>query len=223
MTRLVLDALETRRCPVTTILLDFNGYSQQDINYIQSRGISTTVTNTAPDDSFIRGFEVLNTQFGGFSTYQFLDFSGDGKLDATDGNMAASLIAEQVRTLFAPYDVRVVRQDSAIAAVDYLTGHATDDAFIFVTGNENPAGAGGVAPVDPNNTRDDIGASGGSVGMARWIVQSGWAGPAGRDAFINFLGGATAHEAGHTFGLQHVSEPGYTNRALMTASAGFEV
>ena len=219
----MLEPLEVRHCPVTTILLDFDGYSQQDINYYTARNINTTVTQTAPDASFIRGFDVLNTQFGGYSTYQFLDFNTDGKLDSVDGNLAASKIMEQVRLLYAPYDARVVRQDSAIAAVDFLTGHTTNDTLIFVTGNENPAGAGGVAPVDPNNTRDDIGASGGSVGMARWIVESGWAGPFGRDAFVNFLSGATAHEAGHTFGLNHVAEPAYTNRDLMTASAGFEV
>ena len=206
---------------MTTILIDFDGYNQQDINYILARGVSTTVINTHPEPSFIRGFDVLNTQFGGYSTYQFLDFNVDGRLDSADGNIAASKIIERVRTLFAPYNVQVVRQDSVIAAVDFLTGRATDDTLICVTGDSG--GSGGVAPLDPNNVRDDIGACGGTVHLARLVVQNGWSGAAARDAFINFLGSAAAHEVGHTFGLDHVGGTAYTNSNVMTATVDLNV
>src|SRR5262245_41270426 len=123
-----LETLENRDVPSTLVQLDFNGMSRWDVDLIVNRHISSTVT-TGPQPSWIN-ISILNTQFGGFEAYKFLDFDGNGRLDSADGNRAAGIITDRVQQLFAPYDVTVFRQDSTVYAVSRMMSASTHDALI---------------------------------------------------------------------------------------------
>src|SRR4051794_15302103 len=81
--RLGLERLEGRETPATLVVLDFNGISTADFSRVQAAmPASGQVTTPPAQNSFVDQLQTLNTQFGGFSRYSFLDLDGNGTIDA---------------------------------------------------------------------------------------------------------------------------------------------
>jgi hypothetical protein len=222
--RLQLEPLEDRRLLSTLLYLDFDGCTQaeEQLAVTELPGWRTPQSIGPQGElSFLGEFNVLNTQYGGYSKYSFLDENHDGVLDRTDADILAGHIMARVRQQYSDFDVQVIRMDSTAGAL--LALHARQycgyhgDSLIYVTGWHD--GSGGQSHLDLGNTQDDVGGAGCSVGGARYVVDSmGLTGNAAREAFINLIANMISHEAGHTFGLQHVdaSAPGAQGYSIMT-------
>jgi Ca2+-binding RTX toxin-like protein len=212
--RPTLEALEGLNLPSTLVLLDFNGATQAEVDAASDYARSWRDRPTSGGlVGFVQGFSALNAE--GFDRFSFLDFDRDGDLDASDGEWAVNLIVANVQQDFAPYDVIVRREDVTSRGLEAMRGFG-HDTMIFVNGG--PTAAGGQAPFDPENSEPNIGAAGDTGGVAHFLADRGFTGTAARDFFINFISSATAHEVGHTFGLDHVdvtAHPDANDRNLM--------
>jgi len=198
----------------TMLVLDFDGQSGADISAMCD-DVSCWNFPPAGELSFVNEFATLNSQY---AKYSFLDYNADGQLDSADGEIAADRIVKNVQEDYAPYDLEVIREDDLAKAQSLMANSPTADALIFVTGHHTASG--GQAPLDIGNTKDNVGAAGGTVGVAKSMAGKWWA---SGDRFINSFANAVSHEAGHTFGLEHVDSlihPGF--RSLMTSGVGGE-
>lgn len=219
--RLNVEALEAKELPATLILLDFNGVTNADLRAAVSRVQSPPALGTPASagqsiPSFVAAFDTLNREYG---RYRFLDFDGDGRLNSVDANRAIDEIVRRVEQDFAPYDVRVLRSDGTSIALGQMAGSPAGDALVIVSGDD---GAGGQAMLDTGNPRDDAVIAGGARGIAR-LMADGFVGGSrtaanARDAFLNLAATFISHEAGHSFGLDHVDvarAPAADDRNLM--------
>ncbi len=228
-----LELLEARRPLSATILLHFDGATQQQIDNIVGQ------IPTWPDHptsggliGFVEGFPTLNqiqtwqsvsgAQFtAGYNEFSFLDFDSDGQIDQQDGEIAVDRIMERVAEDFSPYDVQILRVGSPSGpatledAVNLMQASNTQDTLVFVNGGD--VAVGGQAPsIDIGNQSNDVCAAGDSVGVARWLFESGITRPA--DSFLNITANFISHEIGHSFGLAHIDvtvSPEANDRSLM--------
>jgi Fascin domain len=186
------------------LVLCFNGCTIQEQSRILSALPGWKSPQQATDEpSFIGEFSKLNTEYGGYSRFSFLDFNNDGRIDIADANIAADEIMGVIRKKFQLYDVRVVREDNIDAAINIVKNNSVPgDTLLTIAGRSE--GAGGQAADDRGNSIDSCGAAGHSVGGARTVVDWGYQGLEARERFINLLSNIIAHEAGHTFGLPHL-------------------
>jgi Ca2+-binding RTX toxin-like protein len=215
-----LERLDERDLPSTLVLLDFNGATQDDLDRAARYAPAWPDHPTAGGlpYGFVAGFAILNSDYDRF---QFLDFDGDGELDAVDGELAVNEVLANVRDDFAPYDVTVRREDSTGAALDAMRRNGGHDTLVFVNGGfpgEDPGGGGQAPRDDVGNVGQDVCAAGDTVSLATEIADEGSAGTYARNSFLNFMSSAIAHEVGHSFGLHHVdvtAEPLADDRNLM--------
>ena len=215
-----LELLEGRWLPSTMIVLDFDGASETDVNAVTARlgGIPTGEGESFPTfTSFIGEFQ--NTLNADYARYQFLDYNGDGVLNATDGNRAATQILNWVRENFSPFDVRVVREDNTSRALNLLRSNDGNDTLTFVDG----AVWGGHSGIDGGNTHDDVNWAGAVKPQADTLADTfGWAGVApavsgaARELFALDLAIGISHEVGHSFGLEHIDDPFAGSSSIMT-------
>jgi len=226
---LSVKGLEDRQVPTTLLLLDFDGMTRAEHSAalgLHRPGPWTPVAVT----SFVGEFATLNTEHtwsdgtrrGGYAEFSFLDFNRDGRLDAVDGDIAAGRILAQVRADYSPYDVQVVREDVTDSALTRMRSSPAHDTLVAISGH--PVNVGGQAALDPDNHFDSFAGAFGSVSIAHWIYDIGGRGTTGADAFVNATANFIAHEAGHTFGLDHIDvavNPESQNRSLMTPLLGW--
>jgi hypothetical protein len=219
---LAVEPLEARDLAAATlILLDFDGVSADDLRRVTRRADSpSALTDLVRDDrgipSFVHGVALLGSNF---SRYGFLDFNLDRRLDASDGQLAATRLLKRVQEDFAPYNVAVVRQDSTARALEQMAESDEHDTYLAPSGAD---GTGGQALLDNRNRRDSAAAAGGARGVADWMANELTGGlrtaAEARDGFVNFLASVISHEAGHSFGLEHVlisAHPEADDRNLM--------
>ncbi len=201
------ESLEPRDLFATDVMLDFDGASKSELVDL-GKAVSTTknLANAGKLLSFVGEFATLQSEYGGYDTFQFLDFNGDATLTRADGELAAQRILTKVTQDFAPYDVNVSRVDDHAAAIKKAAANSAHDTIVIVHGHH--LHAGGQALVDANNTTDSGASVSGSVGFAREIsarqARGQWSNSRARDAYINGISNAISHEVGHTFGLNHV-------------------
>src|SRR5262249_55211243 len=140
-----------------------------------------------------------------------VDLNRDGVADATDAQLLAGQVIDDLRRIFEPFDVNI--QEVNAASIDDvkfdLSLFGTHDAYVFACGGTSPAapaqcgGWPGASLLDPGNTRD-----GTAFAFAESVLT--WVGtdllPAvdpgtGPD---NLIAHVIAGEAGRTFGLNYV-------------------
>ncbi len=125
-----------------------------------------------------------------------LDYNGDGTANQADAAILGNRVINELDRLFAPFDVSIV-QASASSINDLkatLANSPTNDAYMFAAGYSLCCGS---APYDAGNLRDD--------------TAFVWAGTLLRDYggtldnVASKIAGFVAHEAAHTYGLDHSS------------------
>jgi Ca2+-binding RTX toxin-like protein len=222
-----LEALESRNLLTTLVLLDFDGATRDefaaakaDLNYPRSYDLPEVSTQEF-HESFVGEFASLNAEF---DAYEFLDLDGNNVIDAADGELAVSRIVARVREDFAPYDVRVFREDMTAAALDTIGANAGHDTLVLVGGDHDDFG-GQSASADVENAHEDFCGAGGSVGVARRIHGLGSSDAERLDMFVNALANLISHEVGHTFGLIDIDDsrnPEAAGRNLMDSPASVD-
>lgn len=199
--RLQLESLETRELLTSLILLDFDGQTPDE------RWETTTELHTSSNMANQRieiigttsEVQNLNQQFTKFS---YLDGNSDGILDDKDTDLLADRIIEKVQEDFAAYDVIVRRVDDHATAMRMVRENPGGDTILTVGVNQN-GGYGGQAAFDPGNAHDAFGGLAGVEAVHQYIND-----PDDREYWFErsttMLANLASHEAGHTFGLEHV-------------------
>ena len=197
-------------------VLDFDGATAQEIQTAsqtleRSSGLSTTSNFVG----FISELPVLNTQYGGYNAYNFLDLDHNGTINRTDGDLTINQIVARVRIDFQAYDVRVVREDNSARTLSLVNNGQPGDTLVLVSGYHSPTdmGYGGQSVVDSGNLHDDIAYAGGAVNIARRIVGANMTGQAALNAFYTANANVISHEIGHTFSLPHHDPSARTPRS----------
>lgn len=220
-TRLNVETLGDRSLMSTMIILDFNGVTNSDLQRTVSqvsspRALSEPAAAGQPVASFVGAFASFNADY---NRYRFLDFNGNGQINAIDGNLAATAIVNRVRDDFAPYNVNVKRVDSTTTALDQMKRNSGEDVYVPLGGD---TALGGQSRLDLDGRIDSAAAAGGAIGVADRMADGLRGGvysvAQARDAFLNMLGTFVSHEAGHSFGLEHVDvtqTPAADDRNLM--------
>jgi Ca2+-binding RTX toxin-like protein len=194
-----LEALEDRAVPASTGLktavLDFNGQA---------------ITAAQMSDGGWTGYGAQNlTGFRSLFTNArpHLDMNGDRTVNDTDATLMINAILARVRADYAPYNINVVAAEMS-NNLTRLSDALVGDVLMVITGGTNtvdtskPAGIFGEAPVDAGNVNDDIG-----FVFGRNIVDS-FTTSAG---VINCMARSISHEMGHTFGLEHIIDPTWSD------------
>ncbi|MCA9263322.1 MAG: hypothetical protein KDA60_05715 [Planctomycetales bacterium] len=210
----------------TNLMIDFSGASSTDVRSLVDSipaVLSEPGTLASRESSFVQAFSTLQTSYGGYSRYRFLDYDGNGRLDAHDGELAVDAIMGQVQQDFAPYDVNVLRVDNTATAIQIAQGNPAHDTILLVNGS--PSQATGTAPTDRNNRHDDVGTVGGSIGFAQRISDlqrdHGWDNTRAQFAFENALANEISHITSETFGLSDINrEANPYARTIMTSTWG---
>src|SRR5262245_51236361 len=85
--RLGLETLEGRDVPAATVYLDFTGIAPVHVRDLSramtiDEGMAASGALDAPDGakSFVAEFAALQTQYGGYAAFHWLDLDADGRL-----------------------------------------------------------------------------------------------------------------------------------------------
>lgn len=141
-----------------------------------------------------------------------IDYTQDGFIDYLDVQVLSHDVANLVRRVFEPFDVAVhiTASSDMDDVLDVLEGGSTNDAYILVAGGDkaDAFGALGMAPLDKGNPEDSM-----AFAFADDLMQA-----VGNDwtkiAYV--LANIAAHEAAHTFGLNHLDFHGPGPAATLT-------
>jgi hypothetical protein len=229
--RLFGETLEARSVPAQLLLVDFDGATLTEVEDTFRRLPGWLSPADAPGQdrrSFVDEIAALQTQYGGYSLYSWLDMNSDGALNRTDGDLVVQHILARVEEDYLGNNLRVEREDSTNLALDRVADNPGGDTYMFVWGTHNPAapgGLGGQTGGDRNNSHDDAAGGAGSVALARDLVNGGWSGAAALNAFVNNIADVISHEAGHSWGLEHITtsvHPQAQGVDVMTPSVGTE-
>jgi Ca2+-binding RTX toxin-like protein len=126
-----------------------------------------------------------------------IDYNGSGAVDILDAIDLGNDTLELVRRYYEPFDVNV--QIATSATMDEVIGtlapFTTEDAYILLGGDSDDHG---IARVDLGNARDNV-----AFVFTDTLLDR----VNGDKQFLaTALAHTAAHEAGHTFGLQHLEE-----------------
>lgn len=211
------EVLETRKLLTADIYLDFgeafsfNANQNANVFQVDKTKLQDVFTddvtgdfntNVAPN-SVISVFDSLNNRG--------IDYNGDGMINAGDVDSLADDVADLVRRVYEPFDVRVqiVGSSDMDDVLDRLAGGSDNDAYILVAGNDlaDTFNALGMAPLDTGDGDDSM-----AFAFADDLMAT-----VGNDvqAIPYALARTAAHEAAHTFGLGHLDSTGLTNDELM--------
>src|SRR5262245_33504716 len=212
--RLALENLEGRDVPSTLVILDFDGAIADELADARAHvgsGHWPDDVETAPDGRpmYSSGLTGLTTL--GATDFPFLDVDYNGKIDLKDANYLANEVVRKLQLQYAGFDVRVVRADNHASAMQLLGSSSAHDTLIYVTGNPciQP---GGQAPTDVSNNSKDLAKVDSIPSCARYIKSGGHVDDrAATDWYTQLLADFAAHEAGHTFGLAHITDPNKTD------------
>jgi Ca2+-binding RTX toxin-like protein len=210
-TVLKAEALETREVPASLgvlkqAVLDFDG----EVLITQAQFAQGNWDLPSQGVSSFRGLFTAGAP-------AFLDANGDGTVNGTDADIAVDRIVDKVRQDYDPYHISV-----AVGDQDTHQGMLTDwdagDVMVLITGGNGSfagfTGAFGVAPLDAGNSRDDMAfVFGGNIRAAS----------ASLDDLVNRTARTISHEMAHTFGLDHITDPAWTDAQthhLMNAPTG---
>ena len=209
--RLAIESLEDRTVPAR-LYVDFGSnlpagiltVADADMQVAGVNGpasISAALSSSGADSALFGGGYPLSSVLSNLQA-RGMDLTGDGVIDQNDDVFLKTKVLLELSRIFQPYNVTVT--PVGITAVGdilpILAASGERDAYIFVGGAapgtfKNSTNITGFAPVDAGNSKDNTG-----FAFADSILAVGAAGAA-----VN-IAENIAHEAGHTFGLNHTDE-----------------
>ena len=151
-----------------------------------------------------------------------IDYDLNGSVNSLDADALAQEVVSLVSRIYEPFAVNVSIASSAnISQVNSkLTQRTTNDAYILVGGRSEDDGVFGIARVDNGNTQDNA-----AFAYVEDLLDKAISMVNAGDHPWQFLASAlartTAHEAAHTFGLEHLLEldEGLTDDQLMLSAS----
>jgi hypothetical protein len=214
--RLECQPLEPRELLTATVFLDFGDKFPAGGLTITDKALASTLDG--PDlmkSSLVTGVSPnTNLTFTPLGSLVNFDFNGDKATNSKDVTDLESAVVKLVQHYFAPFNVNV-RVASATSASDISASLADsgNDTYVMIGGVTAATGTIqtsllGLSPPDDSsnqsNARDDT-----SVIFVNNVLLSN------RNSFTDTaLAGVVAHEAGHTFGLQHTNDSTPTSAIL---------
>lgn len=138
-----------------------------------------------------------------------LDYNNDGSVNVNDAESLGDDVIDLVKRYYEPFDVNVSRamSSSLDGAADYLAGGSGNDAYVVMAGAQGSAGGLGWSRVDSNFNDDNV-----AFGFVEDLLDTVASDPA-KAAYS--LARTAAHEAAHSFGLEHLENNGLTFDELM--------
>ena len=175
-----------------TVVLDFNGASETDLENTNAR-LASSLGDREGISSFMAAFDA--------DAPSFLDFDGNGVVNEVDGDIAIQGITDRVDRHFAPYGVQIVRNDLTIGsdgAIGVLRDNAgTNDVLVFVSGDSETSGESSY-----NVKRDSAAIVTGSVGWSNFLKSTSFEDSTKADRFLNAIANNISHQVGMSFGAQ---------------------
>ncbi len=219
--RFQLECLEARQLMAADLYIDFGAA----FNWNANQGQHTFQANMLTDNrvnapTTVDGFAVptqLTSLLDGMVSRD-IDYDQNGVVNSIDAEALAQEVAEMVSRLYEPFavNVKIVGSANMNQVIDKLDDHSTNDAYVLVAGrmqdpdptDEDKPPLGG-ARVDIGNDDDNVAFAWveNLLDTAANLVNTGehpWT------YVVSALARTIAHEAGHTFGLEHLlpKEPG---------------
>ena len=143
-----------------------------------------------------------------------IDYNGSGSVDIFDAIDLGNDTLELVRRYYEPFDVNVQIASSANMdeVISTLAPFSSDDAYILFGGDLS---FNGVARLDRGNTQDNV-----AFAFTDTLLDR----VGGDKQFLaTALAHTAAHEAGHTFGLEHLEEDPTAAQAQMALGDTMDV
>jgi hypothetical protein len=137
----------------------------------------------------------------------FLDANKNGVINGADADLVTARIHVKVMQDYDPYHLQVFLGDQDTHQPKLTDADKGDVMVLINGGNGGVAGSQftnvfGVAPVDHGNKGDQIAfVFGGNILNAAGSL----------DGFVNRMARTISHEMGHTFGLEHITNPGWSD------------
>jgi Ca2+-binding RTX toxin-like protein len=151
-----------------------------------------------------------------------VDYDENGSVNSADADALAQEVADMVARIYEPFavTVRIVGSANMNQVIDKLDDHATNDAYVLVAGRHQDSTKFGRAQVDEGNVRDNVALAYAEnlLDIAADMLDTG---DHPLKYFVSTLARTVAHEAAHTFGLDHLPEldAGLTEDQAMIASS----
>jgi Ca2+-binding RTX toxin-like protein len=222
--RFQFENLEARQLMAADLYLDFgaafglNSSGQQHVfNVVQ--GPATTLLNAPITDSSVPG--QLTSLLDGMIARN-IDYDLNGVVNSVDAGALGQDVADMVSRIYEPFaiNVKIVASANTSEVNSKLTEHSTNDAYVLVGGRSMDGSNFGIAKLDTGNTKDNV-----AFAFAESLLDKATSLAAddinGWKYLVSTMARTAAHEAAHTFGLEHLLETteGLTEDQLMLAGS----
>lgn len=200
-----MECLEAREMMTTNLFLDFGDAFPLNV---RSGAQVLEISEDRLDDDDLNGPSnripsTLESTLDAMIS-RSLDYNNDGYVNSTDVQLLGDDVVNLVKRIYEPFDVNVQRAASSSLdqVADHLSGGSDNDAYIVIAGQQGPAGGLGWSKVDTNFNDDNV-----AFGFAEDLLDTV---NSERHYAAFSLARTAAHEAAHSFGLEHLENQGDT-------------
>jgi Ca2+-binding RTX toxin-like protein len=219
--RFQFENLEARQLMAADLYIDFGAaFAWNSAQQTHLFNVSSSLSNAPTSDPSVP--DQLTSLLDAM-TSRGIDYDLNGSINSLDADAVAQEVAEMVSRIYEPFaiNVQIVSSANVSQVNSRLAAHSSNDAYVLVGGRSADDSNLGIARLDAGNTRDNV-----AFAFAESILDSAldnaiddgvhaWA------YVVTALARTAAHEAAHTFGLEHLleSEEGLTSDQLKLSAS----